>query len=870
MITEYQYWIIQQRLEETLQGYLDQREPVEESGGNRPEIDQLFEENGLNQFIYRDLGIVGGAYILADISRNELLVLQNKTLQPKLFPNHSRLPFIGIPYKYPEAEGDNQSTSKFKVAKDFNELVDALFIGTQDRQTIEDSLQSSPHFYRFLPNLLSDEERKGLLPFERKLVKNGQKVIYCTVGEVLFNLYVWRLLFRLIQRETLQGWIQRDRYDEKFEMQSRFWEQMTLLEEEQQITLPETNWIKALKYRYEEHDPVHGEVNQRILQKWQRLTQRVDAELLLNSDRYSFYDEYFHLGLVEKGEKGELHTTRGLLDLVRYTIHIAKAHLGWTTISEDGFNTSGAHPRDLEHRPQKTLNRLYTLERHLHKFFSLGEEASSEQIVNHRHLQEQQYQLDRCIQKVAKEYLFGSILNTQHQRAPLQKALTQLHRRTRFPILPYFYELVLGKVHTPKEHLMVSIWNSTANGVPLNLPQRGRTKEPAVAFVSLSLRPIWKLEPDVYFTKNNDSIYWANKLSEFAYIRLARITDFFRTLSRPLIDQLFYGEIIKKQIQQMATSTDINALSHEMSKIVDNIFELSNVSLMELYGYDEDKVGQITRFLSDLSKQQEGSKNKMVELGLEPYESYVFEAKEVDRWKIIPNYDRFRVWNKYLNMWVGRRGNFVLDIQDDAQLLDILKEAHQLAARMYLGGTMQNFDKFSFARKVREYQANFDEELEDMLRRSPRYNFQDGTTDQIQKLQLRSLRCDHDGKQVIKQNAFLRILLASITNIFEHSLDSYYLSIRFKNDLKGNPGLRFCFVNPCKKKGNGAGGKSEGTLPVLQSCLLLVQGELEYFGCPREDIYKKFWAEQADFELGDRDIWLTKFIIPLQNIFADH
>ena len=104
----------------------------------------------------------------------------------------------------------------------------------------------------------------------------------------------------------------------------------------------------------------------------------------------------------------------------------------------------------------------------------------------------------------------------------------------------------------------------------------------------------------------------------------------------------------------------------------------------------------------------------------------------MDRWKIIPNYDRFRVWNKYLNMWVGRRGNFVLDIQDDAQLLDILKEAHQLAARMYLGGTMQNFDKFSFARKVREYQANFDEELEDMLRRSPRYNFQDGTTDQIQ------------------------------------------------------------------------------------------------------------------------------------------
>ncbi len=863
MISEYQYWIIQQKLEETLQQYLDQPEQQGEDGPEQAEVYELLENEKLQQFVYEELGVVGGAYILADISRNELLLLQNKELQPKLFQNNPKLPFIGIPYKYPTIEEKtNRPSSKFSINVDFNELVDALFIGTQDRQTIDDSLINSPHFYQFLPHLLSEEQLQGLLPFERKLVKNGQKVIYCTVGEVLFNLYLWRILFRLIQRETLKGQINRDTYDEYFEMRSRFWEQMSALEKEQ-IIISETDWLKALKYRYEENDPIHGETNQRIREKWERLTREVDADLLLDSNQYTFYEEYFHMGLVDDQD----HASRGLLALVRFTIHIAKSHLGWNTgqgISEENVDTS-TNPRDQRNTPTNILNRLYTLERHLNKFFSLGIDADETDIVTYEHLGGAYYQLDCCIQKVAKAYLFKSILKTKEPQASLLKALINLHQQTRFPILPYFYELVLGKVHTPKEHLMINIWNSNETGVKLNLPTHGRIKESAVAFLAISLRPIWKLEPNKYFTQNNESIYWANKLSEYAYIRLARITSFFRTLSRPLIDQIFYGQIMKKQIQQVSTSTDINALSHEMSKIVDNIFELSNMSLFELFGYDEKKISLAANFLSNLSLEKHDNHNQLVKLGLEQHKNYIFRPKDVENWRIIPNYDRFKIWNKYLNMWVGRRGNFILDINDDTELVTILDESHQLAARMHMGAQMQNVGKAFNYEKVRDYHQNFEGNLEELLGPKPRIVFEEN---HLQRLKLRSLNCDKDGKQVIKQNAFLRTLLASTTNIFEHSRGSYYLDLRLKEDLKGQKGLRFCFVNPCAKRGNH--GTSEGTLPVLESCLVLVAGELEYFGCPRRETYKKYWATKAEIDLEQYDIWLTKFIIPLQDIFADH
>lgn len=861
MISEYEYWKIQQNLEGSIQQRLKQDAELKKQNKYGSScLDDILEQEEFHDFVYGELGIVGGAFVLADKSRNELFYLQNKDLQRKQLQVISNFPFIEIPYKYNHIIKPNKQ-SKYNVDDKNKELLDALFIGTQDRRNIHTYGEEPPEIYKFLPDLLSKKEKKHLLPFERDLTDDGFKIIYCTVGEVTFHLYIWRLLFQLAQtRGPKEGAIQKGGYEQKFEFYYDFWQNL-----DWSYDSPEVGWIKTLRNKYEGKSYVH------IQDKWAKLNEKVDIKQML-FPTYSFYQEYFFLGLIDQEEKA----TQSLLALTRYAIHIARNVLGWTAYDDTLDSVSAlALPNQKENEilsPDTILTSLYILERRLNRVFN--KKNTHKKSINLEQLKNS-YQFDRCLQKIAKTYLFDILLKSTSAEVKIKDALDGLHKKTRFPILPYYYEVASGEVHQPKEHVVYSIWSSFDNKIPLNVFSDNKKmpyahqEESAVAFLVITQLPIWKLDKQFTFTKNNESIHWISELSKETYKLIFRTLSFFSVLSRPLIDQMFYGEMIKKEIKKVSTSTDIGAFSHEMSKVVDNIFELSNVSFSEMFGEDTETVlAAITSLASRETWDKKNKEQYKKKNNQSLFKTYDANIHTVRKWRIIPDFDRFTIWNKYLNMWTGRRAKFVLDVEDEDNLNAIIEKSKNLSARMHTAVKMQNVDKSDNIARLVAYKENFDKEVNILLSKNLAVEYEEEYIKQLKLIDPIRLRVNNKTIDLTPQNALLRILIASITNIYEHTLSNFYLNVRIKESPRGDKALRFCFVNPCLKREEEP-PESFGTKPVINSCLLLVDGTLEIFGSPSNLNQKQYWADKAKIDLEKEDIWLTNFIIPIKNIFAN-
>jgi len=137
----------------------------------------------------------------------------------------------------------------------------------------------------------------------------------------------------------------------------------------------------------------------------------------------------------------------------------------------------------------------------------------------------------------------------------------------------------------------------------------------------------------------------------------------------------------------------------------------------------------------------------------------------------------------------------------------------------------------------------------------------------IKKIKKQTNKNKVKNRSTKEPNAFLRIMVAAITNIYEHSKGDFYLCIRVKNNLKGNSSLRFCFVNQCDKRDGQPTKESFGTEPVINSCLALLDGTLECFGYPKEGIQEETWRKRTKLYSDKYDLWLTKFLIPIEGTF---
>jgi len=856
---ESRFWQEKKKLEEGL---------LKEISGDNNNFKDFFKRYKLEDTIYSSLGVVGGAYVLCDRSMNEMLYLQSRDLQRNTLQEHLNLPFLEIPYKYDPSKGKESVESSTK-----KEIVDAIFIGTLDHIKIQQPNNSLPKIYKHLPSNLSAEDFEKLLPFEKKFVEDGYKAIYCTVGEILFYLYLWRLLFRLIQERGIgksgeNSFVERKTYDRKIIQNFSLWD-LNLGNE----LLPENDWMKAI-YRYELKADTSNLSNEKlaaksVMKEWRTITRTIDVALF---EEFDFLNEYKYLGLVIEEEDSQIPNNRiairELLSLVQYLIHISKVYF-----KVNAFDAGQEQERKLPIIPKnfgdtisvinerQILYNLYVLEYRLNTIIQRGPQGKKD-YFNLEHLNKK-YKFDECLQFMAKKFLFEHVLKEPNaEKADLLKSLKAVHSKARFPILPYYYELALGEKHDPNEHLVLSIWNTSDEDVkiPFKFPETSKNSkeesESAVGFIALTMRPNWRIKGIKYpFTKNDQSIHWAKELSQKTIIRLSRIHSFFSTYSKPLIDRLFYGEFIKKQLKKASTSTDINAFSHELSKIIDNIFDLSNVSFQKLFaGNDNDLI---------LREIQEFAREKNHSLSMD----------EIRAWSIIPNPGRFKVWSNYLQMWSGRTSKAVFGISLKEDLNKIIQECDKLAKDMYVGESMGRFHPAENFHLLYEYSNRFDVKKQNLNNNKKLILKYEGDNEignwvlAIRKIKNQTNKTEFKNRSTIRPNAFLRIMVAAITNIYEHSKGNFYLCIRVKNDLKGNSSLRFCFVNQCKKKDGQPIKKSFGTEPVINSCLALLDGTLECFGYPEEGIQEETWRKRTKLDSKKYDLWLTKFLIPIEGTF---
>ncbi|MEK7254030.1 MAG: hypothetical protein AAB316_04745, partial [Bacteroidota bacterium] len=281
--SERKYWQFVLKLEEAI---------LEESRKSGSRFENFLDRKGFNDFIYNHLGICGGAFVFADKAKDRLLYLHRREYQSKIESQFPEIPFIEIPYNYSYQEGEipNWKDTDWMPYRD---MMDAMFIGTRDMQSfMTDDPSAVPEFYHHLYNPTENMEAfKKRLPFEQKLSLNGFKIIFCTVGEVLFYLYAWRLLFREVQLKGLQGVMEAGNDETEYREKHDFWKSVS------SSNLPEAEW----KFMLENHLPA-----QSIRQTWDAVTDELDSAPLHQKKPYSFFpDEYVRLGIIHKdwGEK---------------------------------------------------------------------------------------------------------------------------------------------------------------------------------------------------------------------------------------------------------------------------------------------------------------------------------------------------------------------------------------------------------------------------------------------------------------------------------------------------------------------------------------------------------------------------------------
>ncbi|MCG8328806.1 MAG: hypothetical protein MI974_14035 [Chitinophagales bacterium] len=831
--SEYEFWQIKQKLEEKIQKIKGQ------------DFSDFIKKNKFEHFVYEELGVCGGAYVLANKSQKELLYLHNRDIQKDLLVQYPNIPFIEIPYQFHHLRKYSQSDNeeKQKRAERYLRVLDHLYIGARDRQPLIHETESSPEFYLNLPHWQSPEEKKKLLPFEQYLTKKDFDIIYVTVGEVLFHLYAWRILFRHAQLKGLvDGYIQQKPTQEVFTLEQRFWEKI-----KEVPFLPEYKWSSNLE-RLEEKAPG-------LADQWSKMIRKTDGDPLRKEEGYSFYMEYHLLGLVEEDTD---HPTRELLSMVRFAIHIAEVVLGWTSTTTlnktlENITDSSVDKEEIRKNAQ-ALSMLFLLERRLDIYFQEKENTHQDYIPILDKLDED-FKLERILDRLMRAYLFKIAEQEKEEKALIKDLMSKIHEKARFPILHYFYELAAGDVHHPKEHLALCIWHTHSKDNKIEIKTKeGETKEEsATGFVLLTIKPIWQVNEGSNFIKNGKSIHCMKELSEEAYVRIFRIYEFFRSLARPVIDAGFYGNLIKKEIERQLYTTDITAFSHEMSKIVDNIFELSNVSLNQFF---KSKVNDV---INDLKPYLQNHKD--------------FNIDNVKNWRLIPNIERFNSWSLALKVWSGRRGQFIFDIEEGSSFNELLKECNRYSLHMRIGEEYKGRDRADNLQAVVDYQVDFEKKYkEKQVSNSFHIKANEDTLKELRFKKLPQGEKDRDDA-IYNQNALLRFLLAAMTNIHEHTTGSYILGINWYNDpqdLISEEIITLCFLNPFKEK--EIHPKSLGTKPVLQTCLNLLQGTLTRFDpiedIKQEDIDIQQWIHMMPEKITkENGIWVTRCHFPLEKVF---
>ncbi|MDB5144528.1 MAG: hypothetical protein JWQ66_3241 [Mucilaginibacter sp.] len=460
-----------------------------------------------------DAGIVGGAMIFADITRNTQVILQEKSIDT---------PFTGyyhIGWKF--QDGD------IAAKKD---LIQAIVHSSSLNKSFKTkNILNFPKYFLNLPQ----EEWPSALPrtkFEKEVVaEQNINYLFCLVDEILFFNYAWRYLIRLARVYGLDRKIKPEDLDNnsndsniiKDILKTAFWEKYS--------SLPEYELKTMLSELADNPD-------------WQNVDQFFDGlfgggVLSYSGDVFNQEKEWRYLGLPYKTEDHQIRqkTLMNLRQLLRYCEElfrneglIGRLKSEYQTIRNAGTEIDEWISGDADSAHIRTIEKNY-------------EQA-------YAFVKNNQENINSALLKLIYTLLTDTIKNKKNEAwvsdlemdktYTVGNLLTVLHARSRFPILQsYFLTFLHGNsvVHDYFTFPLLVSKVYTVDATNFSKAKGELMKLNKVVLMSAFIEPIWTNKAflnDGYFLKEETQ----ETVKGFKLNQL-----FYQKISRKTMDQGFYG-----------------------------------------------------------------------------------------------------------------------------------------------------------------------------------------------------------------------------------------------------------------------------------------------------------------------------------------
>lgn len=519
-----------------------------------------FQKNISNPF--KELcGIHGGGYAIIDKPQNKIFFIQNKLLKKD---QNLNIPFYSLPYKL-------NLTSDILFAIESNDhkaddlvtwMIDTMFESYYDNMELDDDERKAPDFFKNMPPFQSSFAFKPL-PFEQKI--RNKKLIdgyYACAGEVLFFVYAWRVLMYYAQRDGLEANLQTniELLGEEIIDQAKsytVWEKSNWTNIDNSLA-PEKKWLIKLQdnKKWWRTDRGNNIPDYLLIEKaWDAISKYTDPKSKVT--RPFIATEWKLLGLMPDSPHHNL-ARKVLTEYCRHVIrHIPfQINMQHPEIFPDRINNV--------HEINTAVDFILTIEKE-HRDAFISQLFSEDKPDEYWHYVYKKIMLCSFSYDTEDPYRFWNI----------SEALQMLHTRTRFPVMPLFFQIALSKDHQPREFFACPIAKSFSNAFEVPFYQRedgNIEKFNKIAFAMLTIEPIRLLGKGAYSFTVDDSkhpLYDDDaKISDIAILRMRCIQDFMTVVSGPTVDRAFYDKIFKKAAEEDTRQAQFFAQAHEIHKLV--------------------------------------------------------------------------------------------------------------------------------------------------------------------------------------------------------------------------------------------------------------------------------------------------------------
>jgi len=474
----------------------------------------------LTSFLRDHLSVTAGLYAVADLQQDAYV-----TLQTSRYNEDHCFPVVDFPRAHMLLPGGESVDPCF---------TDFLFLLFRRRR----SLRQSPPEFLAGPRAEGDDSwRTRSSEAERRLRDADSSVLlYVDASEMSFFLFAWRLLVRVAAERGANARIGAPselRPDGEPPVQYNIWDACCWRHLPQYIeaALSECRLLSSLATLQERlssgtlRAPNVAFISECLNEWWPKVTGAIDRPLLWEGP--GLRGDLILLGMLET-DSGQYRVTRAFHEMIRYAAAAAAF--------ADVARSSGALSASIQE---------------LERFIAQGDAVAYSDFAGgpaEAALLQVIYFLLCSTPSVS-----GGASNPAATNGTVADLLLELHRLARFLIIPYFYQCALAR--TLMEHLVLGVWESFSN--PIVWRERAI---PQAVQAMVGLMPWWR-----WPLMRGGSGRFEDRI-EFSLDHILTLQAFLAEAAYPIIDEGFYGGLIRKAAFEKGHDEARRAFGHEIKR----------------------------------------------------------------------------------------------------------------------------------------------------------------------------------------------------------------------------------------------------------------------------------------------------------------